>query len=137
MAGVVGLCVATRAGELSNTLTEPLVATATGGLLIALAGDGAKRLRTVLSGRALASIGSFSYSIYLLHAPVLQLVWQYVMRPLGLPLHDGYALAVLLAVGIPASLGVGWAFYLAIEQSCQPRTRPHPKLTPNSEAITL
>ena len=63
-------------------------------------------------------VGAYSYSLYLLHAPVLQLVWQYLLRPLGLPLHDGPALAWLLLFGVPTSLLVGWSFYRVVERPC-------------------
>ena len=119
-AGLVGLDAAVSPGQPGNTVTEPLVAITMGCLLVALAGDQSRWLQTVLSGRALTWIGTFSYSIYLLHAPVLQLVWQYIMRPLGLPQHDGYALITLLSIGIPASLGIGWAYYRAIERRYLP-----------------
>lgn len=116
-ATLIGLCL-TGGTHRSNTLTEPLVGAVTGCLLVALAGDRSRWLRHALSWRPLTWIGSFSYSLYLLHAPLLQLIWQYVMRPLGMPLHDGYALLALLALGIPASVGLGWGYFRAVERRC-------------------
>jgi peptidoglycan/LPS O-acetylase OafA/YrhL len=122
-AGVVALVIwfgSVRAMQ-SNTLLEPLVGAATGCLLVALGCDRASTLRRALSWKPLVVVGSFSYSLYLLHAPLLQLIWQYAMRPLRLPLHNGYALAALLALGIPLSILVGWIYFQLVERRCMPR----------------
>ena len=107
-----------RAAEGTNTVLEPLVGLLVAVLLIVLSQPGESRLRSVLDGRLLVFVGTISYSIYLLHAPLLQLIWQYGMEPTGLPLHDGRALAVLLAAGLPAAVGVGYAFFMLVERHC-------------------
>lgn len=115
VAGILGTL---RAAEQSNTLLEPLFGLGIGALLVALSQERSDWLRRGLSWRPLSMVGASSYSLYLLHAPVLQLVWQYLLRPLGLPLHDGPALAWLLLFGVPTSLLVGWSFYRVVERPC-------------------
>jgi peptidoglycan/LPS O-acetylase OafA/YrhL len=53
------------------------------GLLVAGA-DPDSRLSRVLGFRPLAFIGAFSYSVYLIHVPLLALLWQHIFHPLGL-----------------------------------------------------
>ena len=115
LSGILGTL---RASEQSNTLLEPVFALGFVALLVAFAQDRSGWLRRGLSWRPLAAVGAYSYSLYLLHAPVLQLVWQYELKPLGLPLHDGWALGWLLVLGVTASLVVGGAFYALVERPC-------------------
>jgi peptidoglycan/LPS O-acetylase OafA/YrhL len=116
-----------RAAEQSNTLLEPLVGLGMAALLVAVGRSPTSRLRRPLEARWLVFIGSFSYSVYLLHAPVLQLLWQYLMRPLGLPLRNGWALALLLGLGLASSLLVGWCYFLLVEQRCLRARPPGPR----------
>ena len=115
-----------RASEQSNTLLEPFFGLGVAALLVALSQERSAWLRRGLSWRPLAAVGAYSYSLYLLHAPVLQLVWQYVLKPLGLPLHDGWALGWLLVLAAPASLLVGWTYYRLVERPCMAIGRPKP-----------
>jgi peptidoglycan/LPS O-acetylase OafA/YrhL len=114
----------------NNTLLEPLFGFVVGSLLVALGREPGGRLRRSLSWRPLRWVGTISFSVYLLHAPVLQLVWQYLMRPLGLPLHDGWALFVLLVLGLPASVAVGWGYFQLVEKRCLPPPTSPPAITP-------
>ena len=115
LSGILGTL---RASEQSNSLLEPLFALGFAALLVAFAQPRSGWLRRALSWPPLVAVGSCSYSLYLLHAPVLQLVWQYELKPLGLPLHDGWALGWLLVMGVTASLVVGGAFYALVERPC-------------------
>jgi peptidoglycan/LPS O-acetylase OafA/YrhL len=54
-----------------------------------------------LSWKPLVFIGTFSYSVYLIHAPLLQILWQYVLRPA----HVGRS-AMFVALMIPGALVV-------------------------------
>jgi peptidoglycan/LPS O-acetylase OafA/YrhL len=65
------------------------------------------------SFRPLVFIGAFSYSLYLVHAPVLQLLWLYVLKPLELDLSVMFAL--LMTAGLAIVLGVAYLFYRAFE----------------------
>jgi peptidoglycan/LPS O-acetylase OafA/YrhL len=67
-----------------------------------------------LSSRTLVLLGSFSYSIYLLHDPLLALGIHYA-RPLIVtaPLQ---AFPFVLATLLPVVLGLSWLFHLAFER---------------------
>ena len=67
----------------------------------------------VLESRAAVTLGTFSYSLYLVHAPVLA-VCQAALRPLSLP--PTAALALMLGVGTPLALAVSYLFHLAFER---------------------
>ncbi len=70
-------------------------------------------LTKLLSWRPLVFLGTFAYSIYLMHAPLLQLLWQYVFIPLQ---HRPVAMAVALSlIGVPLILGCSYLFYLLCE----------------------
>lgn len=107
----------------NGRVVDLFVGMATMLLLVALAPPAPNRLRKGLSWRPLVFIGTFSYSIYLLHAPVLQLVWQYGLR--YLPLSPGIAFWTLLVVGLSVVSGVSYLFFLFCERPFlnTPRTR--------------
>lgn len=68
----------------------------------------------VLSFRILTLIGTFSYSLYLLHAPLLQVVWQYGLNPFGLTPPQTFA--ALMSVGLGAILACSYAFFKICEE---------------------
>jgi peptidoglycan/LPS O-acetylase OafA/YrhL len=59
-------------------------------------------------------IGTFSYSLYLIHAPLLQIVWQYAVHPLHL--GDAATFVATLLIGMPFCIGVAFLFFLIAEQ---------------------
>ena len=67
-----------------------------------------------LGSRPLAFCGGFAYSIYLIHAPLLQVFWQYVLHPYGLGRVETFWLLTL--IGTPIILGVCYMFYLCCER---------------------
>lgn len=73
-----------------------------------------------LSWRPLAWVGGFSYSLYLIHAPLVQLAWQYAVRPLGW--GDMAAYAVMLAVGSPLIVVCAWGFWWCCERPFMTRS---------------
>jgi len=48
------------------------------------------------------------------HAPLLQLFWQYLLRPAGLAFEARFAVIVL--VGMPAIVGAAYLFHRAFEK---------------------
>lgn len=70
-------------------------------------------LTRVFAWRPLVFVGTFSYSVYLIHAPLLQILWQYVMTPLGFT-HAGM-FAFLMTVGLALVIGLAYVFFLAFE----------------------
>lgn len=81
-------------------------------LLVASSRPVPSALTRLLSFRPLVAIGTFSYSLYLIHAPFLQLIWQYVLLPLKLSSELQFA---GLMLGLPLVLGVAYVFFLAFE----------------------
>jgi peptidoglycan/LPS O-acetylase OafA/YrhL len=83
-------------------------------LLVATSRDPEGLARRVLSWKPLAFIGTFSYSVYLLHAPFLQILWQYVMMPLHLAPVAMFA--TLMGPGALAILGISYGFFRVLEE---------------------
>jgi peptidoglycan/LPS O-acetylase OafA/YrhL len=98
---------------------DPLVGLAAAALLVSTAREPASRLRTILSTPRVAALGAFAYSIYLVHAPLVQLVWQLAVQPLQL--QGMRAFVVLVAVGVPFVLATAYGFFLVFER---PFVRP-------------
>ncbi len=96
-------------------LLDLFVGVATIGLLLAAARPGRiNPIRAGLEWRPLVWIGGFSYSIYLIHAPLVQLLWQYGLHPLGL--GDVATYLALLAAGLPLIVLASWGFFYVCER---------------------
>ncbi len=67
----------------------------------------------LLSGSAVVKLGAFSYSLYLLHAPILGIV-ELVIHKMGLSPVMQYA--VLMLVGVPLCIVGAYVFYLGCER---------------------
>lgn len=63
--------------------------------------------------RPLVAIGTFSYSLYLIHAPLLQLTWQYGVRPFVQTPEKQFV--CLMSGGFAIVLGAAYLFFLAFE----------------------
>jgi peptidoglycan/LPS O-acetylase OafA/YrhL len=70
-------------------------------------------LHRVLSWKPIVLIGTFSYSLYLLHAPLLQVLWKFTLRPLGLPGTTMFAL--LMTLGLVLILAFSYGFFRIFE----------------------
>jgi peptidoglycan/LPS O-acetylase OafA/YrhL len=88
------------------------VGVATAVMLIHTSANG--KVRKFLSFRPFVVVGTFAYSLYLIHAPILQVAWQISVKPLGLT--GLRAFLMLLAVGVPMALVVSFCFYRACER---------------------
>jgi peptidoglycan/LPS O-acetylase OafA/YrhL len=66
----------------------------------------------LLSARGLVWIGTFSYSLYLMHHPALQFL--YSVRP-GWAQGPERLFGYLLLAGIPGSILIAWVFFLGFE----------------------
>jgi peptidoglycan/LPS O-acetylase OafA/YrhL len=83
--------------------------------------------RRLLSSRGLVFIGRFSYSVYLIHAPILQILWQYVMHPTGLA--GAPMFAAMMLPGAFVVLAASYAFFKVFEEPFlnQAKARPAPQ----------
>lgn len=90
-------------------------------LLTAMTTGGAPRLRAAFSWRPLALVAGFSYTLYLIHAQLLQLFYLLVVEPLHVSPDD--ELALFWLVGCPLIVGTAWAFSLVAEKPFLPPPR--------------
>ncbi len=67
-----------------------------------------------LNWQPLVFIGSFSYSLYLIHPPLLQILSQYVLEPFHLRLFTNTCL--LLVFGAPIIVFISYLFFLLFER---------------------
>lgn len=96
------------------------------------AGTTAKRIRKVLESRWVVAIGAFSYSLYLIHWPIICTLHEFLTRK-RLP---GWQYAVGLYGGsIGLSLRIGYVFYLLFERPFTQPTRP--KSIENTQAVIV
>ena len=79
--------------------------------------------RWILNSRPLVGVGHFSYSLYLLHCPVIVLLYR--TTPLGHSLSPMWRLNCLLAIGVTASLACSYLFYLMFERPFLRRASKH------------
>lgn len=71
-------------------------------------------LSRIFSWAPLVFVGTFAYSLYLIHAPLIQILWKFVIEPLKLGPVTSYWL--LLFAGTPIISGVAYLFFLAFER---------------------
>jgi peptidoglycan/LPS O-acetylase OafA/YrhL len=71
-------------------------------------------MRHLLSYKPLAFVGTFSYSVYLIHAPLLQILWQYVLNPIHLSPVPMFA--ALMVPGVLVVLAVSYVFFRVFEE---------------------
>lgn len=77
-------------------------------------------LLPILEWRPLAAISAFSYSLYLLHAPVLWALFPVIH---ALRISENGAFLFRLLLGVPLCLAVSYGFYLVVERPCLLRKR--------------
>jgi peptidoglycan/LPS O-acetylase OafA/YrhL len=87
-----------------------------GALIIALGTGSLTWLAAVLRWRPLVWLGLISYSLWLVHAPLVHLVWLKLLHPLGLDVGEPATLFALLGVAVPLSIVTAWGFYHLVEQ---------------------
>ena len=118
VAGLLGV----RLGS-GNGLLHDLEASGATVCILLLAANSDGFVKRALSTPLLVSVGIFSYSIYLVHAPVLHLFWL-ALRPLQLSPDLTF---VLLAIGCaPFILGASYGFHLLFERPFM-RGKPAPR----------
>ncbi|MEO7035152.1 MAG: acyltransferase [Polyangiaceae bacterium] len=85
----------------------------------------------VFAWRPLVFVGTFSYSLYLIHAPLLQILWQYVLVPLHVSREA--MLIYLLTLGLGATLVASYGFFRLFEAPFMKPARAKPAT--QSEAV--
>lgn len=79
-------------------------------------------LKSAVNWKPLVFVGTFGYSLYLIHAPILQLLSQYVVIPLHL--NPFLSFVFLSLVGLPIILLVAYGFFLACEKPFMVHKKP-------------
>jgi peptidoglycan/LPS O-acetylase OafA/YrhL len=83
-------------------------------LLVALERNAVPFLRRWVELGPVATLGRMGYSLYLIHAPVLQLVYLYIIRPLDLP--KTVAMPCMLVISFAASVVAAAVLYRFVER---------------------
>lgn len=78
----------------------------------------------LLSIRPLQWIGIFSYSLYLVHAPLLQVVWQVLVKP---QMSGSQAFLITAGAGLIVSLMVARLFFQIFERPLVPKPGQNPE----------
>jgi peptidoglycan/LPS O-acetylase OafA/YrhL len=115
LAGLVAVNLALPSGEIARNYayTQPFVAVATLAVLLDAKRPGS-RVAGWLSWRPLVRVGLVAYSLYLVHAPLLEMSWRWLVRPLDL--SPGLSLFALLLAGGGVSLLGAFGFYRLVER---------------------
>ena len=90
------------------------VGTAAACLLAALSGSSTSAVKRFLQHRHIVGTGHFSYSIYLVHAPILAVGWLYVVAPLHWSRNASFVAMIVTVV--PVAIAASYGFYLLIER---------------------
>ncbi|BDI29362.1 hypothetical protein CCAX7_14130 [Capsulimonas corticalis] len=75
----------------------------------------------VLNSKAAQAVGAFSYSLYLIHVPLLEQIDRFL--PQGLSADERWGM--LAAIGLPLVLAAAYLFYLAVERPFLRQNRRH------------
>lgn len=87
---------------------------ATASFLAVVTAGGFPTARRLLGSRPAVFIGGFSYSLYLMHGPLLHSLNKLIVEPLALPKLAQFV--GLVGVGVPLIFGLCYAFYLGFEK---------------------
>lgn len=93
-------------------LDLPAGALATSALVLSSRPNGGA-LHRFFAWKPLAAVGMFSYSVYLIHAPLLQIAWKYVVHPLGATANQMFAF--LMTGGLAFVLVSSYLFFRVFE----------------------
>jgi len=99
-------------------------------MLAAMAGPGTSAAKRFLQHDRIVGTGHFSYSIYLVHAPILAVGWLFVVEPLGWSHNASFVL--MIGAVAPVAVAASYAFYLVIERPFMNRRSTVAARTPKS-----
>ncbi len=117
----------------SGDLIDLLVGLVTLCLLVLIGLRPSSLLKMALSQPAVVFLGSFAYSLYLIHAPLIAVLWQYVISPMRLaPLT---AFVLLEIAGTPLIVACAYLFHLAFERPFM--SKPAPRSEAQAEAAAV
>ena len=83
-------------------------------LLISIMSFPKHPMNQILNWKPLVKLGCFSYSIYLIHLPLIQLFYQYISHPLNLsPVME---VSFVYLIGVPLVVAISYLFFLLFEK---------------------
>lgn len=116
----IGFIALVKAGHFSNYLYNNCKQIVSGVVfayllfLCAIPGNKFVWVNKFLHFKPFVFIGTFSFSLYLIHAPLIQVLSQYVFEPMG---FSKFTITLLLLfVGLPVIIGVSYIFFLCFEK---------------------
>lgn len=89
-----------------------------GGMALLLAGARPGPVAAVLSWRPLVFVGAFSYSVYLIHIPILESVARVVLRRVDVPSTYGVVKGLGMLALVALATAGAYVFYLVFERPC-------------------
>ena len=89
-------------------------------------------VQKVLSWQPFVFVGTFAYSLYLIHYPLMQVVWQYVLGPYHLNFVQ--TLIGMILVSCPFSVAFAYLFFLVAEKPFL-NTKPKPPVNQDPLAV--
>jgi peptidoglycan/LPS O-acetylase OafA/YrhL len=128
----VGGMVAVRLGS-GNGLVHDLATSVSAFSVLQLAIDPRSVVSRVLSRPLLVTIGVFSYSLYLVHAPLLHLGWLALRR---LDLSPELTFFALIVVALPLVVVVSYGFHCLFERPFMKTKKPASAMVKAPEAST-
>ncbi len=97
----------------NREVSETLVGASTALLVVWFAKNGSSVFTRLLASKPAVRLGNMSYSIYLIHSPLLAL-GNLLLMPLKLEL--GVHLALMFFLVLPLALVISWMFHLLVER---------------------
>lgn len=125
---VLALCAGFKPVVYQFTITEIIYGLLGASALILCAHRPRNLLARIAGSKPLARIGLFSYSLYLIHFPLLYLLWQHVVLPLHL--STTATCLVMATAGVGLILVFSYGFYLLFERPFLNRAPAAPALQP-------
>jgi peptidoglycan/LPS O-acetylase OafA/YrhL len=115
---VTAILVVSKPLKLSLTFTEVVVGMAVSAVIVHYtlkehAQQQRPLLLRLLNGKVAVGLGAFSYSIYLVHSPILAAINLYT---LNMQMTDNVRLLFMLLVAVPVSVLIAYVFYLLVER---------------------
>ena len=117
----------------SNHVLELLVGLVTFCLLVWMGTRPESLPKRALSHKFLVFLGTFAYSLYLVHAPLLAVIWQSVLVPLRVAPLPAFLLLEL--VGLPLIVAFAYGFHRVFERPFMSKSSPATEKQAEAAAI--
>jgi peptidoglycan/LPS O-acetylase OafA/YrhL len=122
LASFIALKIIFREEDRAAIVFDPVLGAMCAALLVVLSNSPRSWLGRSMRWKPIVFVGTFSYSLYLIHAPLIQVIWQYGLVPLQWSAVATFL--ALVAIGSILMLGLAYCFYLLFER---PSVGPLPR----------